>query len=116
MTNTLIAITASATPARGYSYSDAETVLSLFGDVLHGRATPETLDRMVGIVGNAQPITASARRSMQAVRLPGDKARKGLAGVSDSYWKRYRAEHPKPAAPNRQPRISTMRRQNRRAK
>jgi len=105
----LIAITASASPARGYSYSDAEAMLALFGDVLDGRATEKTLDRMLGIVGNAQPITASARRSMKAVRLPGDKARKGLAEVTDSYWARYRAEHPHPVEANRQPRVNTMR-------
>lgn len=113
MTN-LIAITASASPARGYSYSDAETMLALFDDVLDGRATPETLDRMLGIVTSAQPVTASMRKGMKAVRLNADKTRPGLAGVTDSFWKRYRAKHPQPVEPNRQSLISTMR--QRRAK
>lgn len=110
----LISFTASASPSRGYSYADAEEMLALFGDVLNGRATTKTVNRMLAITSAAVPVTASMHKGMKAVRLPGDKARKGLAEVTDSYWARYRAEHPQPVEPNRQPRISTMR--QRRAK
>lgn len=105
----LISITCSASPSRGYSYDEADEMIDLFDAVLDGRATEKTASRMLEIVGNAQPITASARRSMKVVRLPGDKAHKGLAEVTDSYWSRYRAEHPQPVEPKRQSRISTMR-------
>lgn len=105
----MFAITASATPARGYSYNEAEEMLALFGTVLAGQATENTASRMLEIVGNAQPITASMRKAMRPVRLNADKPRAGLAGVSDKFWKAYRAKHPQ-REPERQPVISTMRR------
>jgi len=104
----LIAVTASATPSRGYSYDEANEMLDLFGAVLDGRATEKTALRMLEIVGNAQPISASARKSMKVVRVDADKVRDGLAGVTDSFWKRYRAKHPQPAQ-KRRPVISTLR-------
>lgn len=57
----MIAITCSDTPSKGYSYAEATEVLDLFDTVLDGRATTETVDRMLEIVGNAQPITATMR-------------------------------------------------------
>lgn len=60
----LISITGSATASRGYSYEDASEMIDLFDAILEGRATEKTASRMLEIVGNAQPITASARKAM----------------------------------------------------
>jgi hypothetical protein len=105
----LISITCSTSPAKGYSYDEADEMLDLFGTVLTGRATAKTIQRMLAITGAAQPITASMRKAMRPVRLSADQTRPGLAGVSDKFWKAYKAKHPQ-REPNRQPIISTMRR------
>lgn len=105
----LISITGSATASRGYTYDEADEMLNLFDTVLEGRANSKTLDRILEITSASVAITASARRSMKTVRLDADKVRDGLAGVSDSYWRRYRAKHPRPDEPKRQPLKATMR-------
>lgn len=105
----LIAITASATPAKGYSYDEANEMLDLFADVLDGGATEKTASRMMEIVEAAVPITASSRKTMKAVRLDADKARPNLASVTDSFWKRYQAKHPQPEQ-ERRTLISNLRR------
>jgi len=68
MSNTLIAFTASAAPAHGYTFDAANEMLALFGDVLAGRATTETAERMLQITDAAVPITASMRETMRKVR------------------------------------------------
>lgn len=84
-------------------------MLALFGDVLDGRATGKTASRMLEIVGNAQPITASMRKGMKAVRLARDKARPDLVEVTNRFWSAYAAKHPQPVEPKRQPLKATMR-------
>lgn len=105
----LISITCSASPSRGYTYEDAEAMLDLFDTVLDGRATEKTLDSMLAITSAAVPVTASARKGMKAVRLPGDRSRPDLAEVTNRFWKAYAAKHPQPVEPNRQPLKATMR-------
>ena len=61
----------------------------------------EEVDAVLEAAGDLLPITASARRSMKAVRLPNDRSRPDLAEVTDSFWKRYRAKHPQPEKPRR---------------
>lgn len=78
MTNTLIAFTASAAPARGYTFDAANEMLALFGDVLAGRATAETADRMLQITDAAVPVTASMRATMRQVRAD---------DTADTFWK-----------------------------
>lgn len=106
---TLISITGSATASRGYTYEDANEMIDMFDAVLAGRATARTLDRMLEITGAAVPVTASMRKAMQPVRLPGDRSRPGLAEVTDRFWRAYAKEHPAPEQ-KRRPLISTLRR------
>jgi len=61
-------ISFTATASRGYTYDEAEEMLSLFSDVLAGRAGPKTLGRMLEITSAAVPITASMRKTMRRVR------------------------------------------------
>lgn len=78
MSNTLIAFTASAAPAHGYTFDAANEMLALFGDVLAGRATTETADRMVQITDAAVPVTASMRETMRKV---------GASDDADKFWR-----------------------------
>jgi hypothetical protein len=93
---TLIAITANASPTRGHTVAEVDEMMDLFDSVLEGETTPRTVARMMEILESGKPITATMRAQMKAVRLDGSTAHNDLTKVTADFWRRYRAEHPKP--------------------